>query len=324
MRAVAARRAESRMTRAFGPETGDAENPVPAPANTRPGSFPAVSGHLRVMESGLTAGDVRPVAECISVAEPDQTVLRNEEGRIAGYGRNAPEWPGVFQEFPVQAEGYKYPARVAGERWTTRASGPNAQFSAFPAARCGAALPDFLAGGPEARVRSAAEFSRAVRRVREMKAEAANAGMSAAGDPRDARTAAGLKRDSRLAVRADDAAAPVTYVETHGDPARRAAHFSLSALDIHVLALGEEKTLQAEDGASTWRAGLPDLSGVVLGEGGRNAAEGSGRAWTRSSVPAAPVPEHSPSVQVTATLRVDEEELVCAVERLATRQALRG
>lgn len=97
------------------------------------------------------------------------------------------------------------------------------------------------------------------------------------------------------------------------------------AVDIDVFALREEKTLQLVDASSSWKGGLPDMSGVVLSDVPRPEATYTGRVRSVVSPTAATSgPESIPAVQVNATLRVDEEELICAVERVVTRQAQRG
>lgn len=97
------------------------------------------------------------------------------------------------------------------------------------------------------------------------------------------------------------------------------------AVDIDVFALREEKTLQLVDASSSWKGGLPDMSCVVLADTPRSGATSTGRVRSVVSPTAATsVPESVPAIQVNATLRVDEEELVCAVERVVTRQAQRG
>lgn len=114
-----------------------------------------------------------------------------------------------------------------------------------------------------------------------------------------------------------------------GEKAARAAWIArlagVPAVDIKMFALREEKTLQLMDVSSSWKGGLPDMSGVVLADTPRYETTSTGRVRAAVSPPAVmPVPESVPAVQVNATLRVDEEELVCAVERVITRQAQRG
>ena len=99
------------------------------------------------------------------------------------------------------------------------------------------------------------------------------------------------------------------------------------ATDVEALARRADTTVQIVDKASVWNAGLPDLSGVTLAALPGGGTPGPGRNPVRygaATVPATSAPAAAPTVQVNATLRVDEEELLCAVERVATRQALRG
>lgn len=304
---------------------GRAETAVPAPhvadgahALAAAGEDPPAWCHSEYAGPGnvapaVTAGGVREQAAFFPSSFRREKAGRAEARQETAWGREMPEpCRGVSEALSTLTERDKGERVVGEDRMAFQ--GKNVQRT-LPArlTRPGPAREATPARGESVNIPNAVDFLQ----------EYGVASGAGTGTGTDAGRVA-LGQDSHDA-RTDGDVAAVSRRKSITRMERRVRPAAVPALDMEVMALREEKTLQIMDVSPAWNAGLPDLSGVVLAGGAqRKESPDSDRSRMRAVASPLAVPESAPAVQVNATLRVDEEELVCAVERLITRQAQRG